>query len=195
MALNSLFIKLADIFDGDLEIEQVARHELRSAAANAKLSEKQDLLRPPFLQVMHQTDAHPICADILKTPFNWAPPETSHDDLYVQHSVFKSHVELLGPDGLAKSNIVRVGFYGMLPNSEYGIRTHPAEEIYIMLAGDCLWKVGNAPYRSLTVSERSHHPSNIRHATKTQANAFMSIYVWYGDLSTEQYKYQGLTDA
>jgi hypothetical protein len=93
---------------------------------------------------------------------------------------------------LIKSDVVRLGLYGMQPNAEYGIRTHPAEEIYVMLAGDCLWMRGEAEYTKATVGERSHHPSYLPHATKTQTNAFMSVYAWIGDLSTEQYAYEGL---
>jgi hypothetical protein len=84
---------------------------------------------------MQQSDAHPLCSDIIEMPFDWCPPETSKSPLYAKHSIFKSHVELVGPVGLVKSESIRLGLYGMLPNSEYGVRTHSAEEIYIMLAG------------------------------------------------------------
>lgn len=94
---------------------------------------------------MQQSYAHPLCGDIIEMPLDWRPPETSKSPLYAKHSIFKSHVELVGPDGLVKSESIRLGLYGMLPNSEYGIRTHPAEEIYIMPAGECFWKRGDAP--------------------------------------------------
>jgi hypothetical protein len=84
---------------------------------------------------MQQSDAHHLCSDIIEMPFDWCPPETSKSPLYAKHSIFKSHVELVGPVGLVKSESIRLGLYGMLPNSEYGVRTHSAEEIYIMLAG------------------------------------------------------------
>ncbi len=195
MELKSLFRRLANLFNGDLKIEKVASQELQSQAPMAMLNDKGDQLAEPYQKVMCQHNAHPICSDILKIPFNWSPPKTSTDKLYQKHSVFKSHVELLGPDGLLKSDVVRLGLYGMLPASEYGIRTHPAEEIYIMLAGDCLWKRGADIYRSLTANERSHHPSYLPHATKTQSNAFMSVYVWIGDLSKDQYSYKGLPES
>ena len=140
---------LADIFIGGLEIEKTARRELYKVS-QADFSLKRSALPTPILSAMQKYDAHPICKDIIKMSFNWCPPETSKNPLYVKHSVFKSHVELVGPDGLVKSEVVRVGLYGMLPNCEYGVRTHPAEEIYIMLAGECFWKRGDASY----VSER-----------------------------------------
>ena len=190
-SLKSFLLSLAEVFDGPLEIERVARQELRNVA-DAAYPPGDCALPTPIIDVMHQPDAHPICKNIMRMSFDWRPPETSADPLYAAHSVFKSHVELLGPDGLVKSEKVRLGLYGMLPNSEYGLRTHPAEEIFVMLAGESYWKRGDAPYVCEGSDGRSHHPSMLPHATKTTDKAFMSVYVWIGDLSTAGYKYAGL---
>ena len=144
VSLKTFLSKLADVFDGDIEIEKTARREL-SEVSRANFGTEQCALPAPMISVMQQSDAHPLCDDIIEMPFDWRPPETSKSPLYAKHSVFKSHVELVGPDGLVKSESVRLGLYGMLPHSEYGVRTHPAEEIYIMLAGECFWKRGDAP--------------------------------------------------
>ena len=194
MALSNLFDELCGILDGKTSIERHAQAELQRARAEAPL--KQDLvtLAPPFLEVMAQDDALPICDLIAKLPFQWAPPKTSSDPLYEEHSHFKAHVELLGPAGLVASSKVRIGLYGMLPHCEYGLRTHPAEETYIMLAGSAFWKVADAAYQRLFPGERSYHPSMVPHATLTGEDAFMSIYVWDGDIATDQYRYFGLPD-
>ena len=148
VSLKSFLLNLANVFDGDIEIEKIARREL-SKVSRANFGAEQCALPAPIISVMQQSDAHPLCSDIIEMPFDWRPPETSNSPLYAKHSIFKSHVELFGPDGLVKSKALRLGLYGMLPNSEYGVRTHPAEEIYIMLAGECYWKRGDAPYLSL----------------------------------------------
>ena len=189
--LKSFLVNLADVFDGDIEIEKTARREL-CKVSQAKFSTKQCPLPAPILSVLQQPDAHPLCGDIIGMPFDWRPPETSNSPLYTKHSIFKSHVELVGPDGLVKSKALRLGLYGMLPNSEYGVRTHPAEEIYIMLAGECYWKRGDAPYCCERSNGRSYHPSLMPHASKTEEQAFMSVYAWIGDLSTDAYEYSGL---
>ena len=191
ISLKSFLLNLADVFDGDIEIEKTARRELRKIS-QANFSTKQCALPAPILSVMQQSDAHPLCGDIVEMPFDWRPPETSKSPLYAKHSIFKSHVELVGPDGLVKSESIRLGLYGMLPNSEYGVRTHPAEEIYIMLAGECFWKRGDAPYCCERPNGRSYHPSMMPHASKTENQSFMSVYVWVGDLSTDAYEYSGL---
>ena len=105
------------------------------------------MIAAPFLEVMAQDSALPVCDLIARLPFQWAPPRTSSYPLYEEHSNFKAHVELLGPTGLLASSKVRIGLYGMLPHCEYGLRTHPAEETYIMLAGSAFWKVANTPYQ------------------------------------------------
>ena len=191
LKLKSFLLHLADVFDGDIEIEKTARQELRKVS-QADFSTKQSALPDSIVSVMQQSDAHPLCGDIIEMPFDWRPPETCKNSLYTKHSIFKSHVELVGPDGLVKSESVRLGLYGMLPNSEYGVRKYPAEEIYIMLAGECFWKRGDAPYSCERSNGRSYHPSFMPHASKTESQAFMSVYAWVGDLSTNAYKYSGL---
>ena len=109
ISLKSFLLNLADVFDGDLEIEKTARRELR-IVSQANFSTKQCALPTPIASVMRQSDAHPICDDINEMPFDWRPPETSRSPLYAKHSIFKSHVELVGPDGLVKSEL-RLGLY------------------------------------------------------------------------------------
>lgn len=149
-------------------------------------------LSEPFVDVMKREDATNVCKEIMEIPFEWRPPETSDDPLYVAHSHTKVHVELLGPDGIIQSKNIRLGLYGILPYSEYGIRTHPADEVFIMLAGEAEWLRGTENYHVKNVGEYSYHPSGMRHATKTNHLAFMSVYIWSGNISTEDYQYQGI---
>ena len=206
---DGLFDGLCDLLCDDHPIERNAKAELRRATPQAgsprnpasRSHAPQDPaprnpapLATPFLDVMSRDSAHPLCQMIGELPFFWAPPTTSPDPLYREHSHFKAHVELLGPTGLVASSRMRIGLYGMLPHSEYGLRTHPAEETYIMLAGSAFWKRADAPYQQLFATERSHHPSMMPHATRTQDDAFMSVYIWDGDISTDQYRYFGLAE-
>ena len=194
MALTTLFDGLCDLLDDESSIERHAKAELQRARADALPAQESTTLAAPFLEVMAQKNAHPLCPLISSLPFHWAPSQTSSEPLYRDHSHFKAHVELLGPNGLAASSKVRIGLYGMLPDCEYGLRTHPAEETYIMLAGSAFWKVADAPYQQLFPCERSHHPSMVPHATRTGEDALMSIYVWDGDIATDEYRYFGLPD-
>ena len=199
MTLATLIEELRDLLCEDYPIERHAGAELRrvlSRLAQTEIVTPQDPtpLPDPILEVMGRDSAHPICRLIGTLPFHWAPPQTSADPLYQEHSHFKAHVELLGPSGLLASSKVRLGLYGMLPHREYGLRTHPAEETYIMLAGSAFWKLADAPYQQRVSGQRSHHPSMMPHATRTGDDGFMSIYIWDGDISTDQYHYFGLPE-
>lgn len=192
MDLKPLFAGLEHVFCGPHAIEANAREALRNAQTAVDLPSDSIPLSQPFLDVMARADAHPICKLITELAFNWVPPKTSADPLYFEHSRSKVHVELLGPDGLIKSDRIRMGLYGMLPNAEYGIRTHPAEEIFIMLAGEVDWKRAEAPYLLHLPGGRSHHSSMMPHASRTREFAFFSVYAWHGDISTNQYVYEGI---
>ena len=195
MSLSELFVALADVFDGPHEIERFAAEMLRTSAGSASLSDLSDTssgLPASVLEEMNRPDAHPVCALIARMPFSWAPPTTSSDPAYIAHSTRKVHVELLGPQGLVPSDQIRLGLYGMLPFADYGLRTHPAEEIFVMLAGTAFWRRGDTAYNPHRSGERSYHPSCLPHATRTGEDAFMSVYVWAGDISTDGYVYTGI---
>ena len=191
MSLEALFLGVADALDGDLEIEQFGRNELIKSAAHAQYDGETSPLDNAFVEIMTEVNAHPVCDLIMKTPLLWLPPQTSTDPKYIADSIKKAHVELLGPGGLVKSDKIRLGLYGMLPDAQYGIRTHPAEEVFVMLAGETDWKRGELDYTPHGPGERSYHPSMMPHAQVTRDKAFMSVYVWAGDISTDNYVYQG----
>ena len=182
MNLRPLFVELESVFSGLEGIESYVRNALQKAQTEVALPSSTAPLPEPLIDVMERIDAHPICKLIAKAPFNWVPPQTSSDPLYAKHSKSKVHIELLGPGGLVNSDEVRLGLYGMMPNAEYGMRTHEAEEVYIMLAGAVDWKLSNAPYKSHFSGDRSYHPSMMPHANRTRELAFMSVYAWHGDL-------------
>jgi len=192
MSLNILFPELAKVFYRENKIESFARFTLQNTTSEKLLSLGGNGLDKSIIKVMKQKNSHPVCKTILGMPFDWTPPKTSQDPLYIQHSIAKAHVELIGPTGLVKSNDIRIGLYGMLPNTEYGVRTHPADELYVMLAGKAYWQIDEKPYRLHCPCERSHHPSMVKHANRTGPDAFMSIYVWCGDVSSKNYVYEGI---
>ena len=195
MPLSALCEALAEVFDGPLEVEQRARAALLEASSRARPPGTTVPLPASVLEVMTARDAHPACQIVAATPLNWVPPQTSADPDYVAHSLRKVHVELVGPDGLAPSNCIRLGLYGMRPHANYGIRTHPAEEVFVMMAGRASWKRGDLPFAQLGPGERSHHPSMMPHATSTGDSAFLSVYAWIGDIRTDGYVYHGITDT
>jgi len=155
MSIKELFLGLAETLDGDLEIEQAGRVALLEAAKAEICITNFKPLPKPYLDVFAEGDAHLVCRLIAEAKFDWSPPTTSDDPKYIADSVAKAHVELVGPDGLVKSDAIR-------------------------------------RYEPLRASARAYHPSMTPHANRTRSHAFMSIYVWYGDVSTKSYVYEGV---
>ena len=194
--LDKLLEELQGTFNSSISIERNAVKALQEAIRQKQfptLSKEAYPLPKPFMDVMARTDALSVCKLIRKARFEWKPPTTSTDPLYIEHSDFKVHVELIGPTGLFFSNTIMLGLYGMLPNSEYGFRTHPAEETFVMLAGNAFWRRGDGQYSLHRPGSRSYHPSQLPHSTQTRELAFMAVYVWDGDISTKEYTYNGIS--
>lgn len=190
---HALIIGLLDVFDGPLEIEAKARKALLELT-DYSITTPSMPLPHSVLQEFAEPNAHPLCALIADLPLPWCPPQTSPDPAYVAHSHGKLHVELLGPSGLIRSDSVRLGLYGYAPNVAYGHRTHPAEEVFIMMAGRADWARGDGGYQELGPGARSHHATMMPHATRSRDRGFMSAYTWVGDLSTDHYAYSGRKD-
>jgi hypothetical protein len=218
LTISALFNELADIFAADVAIETHARAALKSAALKSAALQSAALQSAahqqisghvdrqpapagypappptPLVSIMAAPDALPVCQHLLQLPLDWSPPTTSSDPLFIKHSQPTVHIELVGPGGLVHADDIRIGLYGMTPNATYGIRTHPAEEIYVMLAGSVWWKRGDDDFSQHHPGSRSYHPSMMPHANRTEQRAFLSIYAWQGDISTDQYLYAGVPE-
>ncbi len=193
--LAPLFQALANALDGNLEIELLGRKALLEAADSAFADAT---TCPPvpddIAAVMNAGDAHPVCTTILTSPIPWMIPKTSDTPEYFEVSQKKIIAELVGPNGVVKRDGIRVGVYGISPGVDYGIRSHPAEEIFVLLAGHSDWLSGDErELKEYGPGTRRHHLSMMPHATRTRDSAFMSIYVWTGDVSYENYVYTGGT--
>ena len=80
--IEKLFLELSQVFNGNSEIEKISSQELRAKAKADLTVTEENPLSDDITSVIRADDAHPICSEILKTPFNWVPPETSKSDLY-----------------------------------------------------------------------------------------------------------------
>lgn len=192
-SLENLYITLADALDGELPIEALGRRALLETAPEAFCNEHIPLPKE-IEDVMSASDAHPCCKALASAPLPWVVPVTSNDPDYIAASTRKVLVELVGPDGIVRRNDVRVGVYGIRPGANYGIRTHPAEELFVMVAGKAQWLKGEENYAVRRNGARIHHVSGIPHATRTTDSAFMSIYVWSGDVSFDNFVYSGVPE-
>jgi hypothetical protein len=90
--------------------------------------------------------------------------------------------EILGPTtGSFRSTEARLGFTLIGPRTHYPAHSHPAAELYHLLAGPSIWiKAGAASHKE--PGDFILHPSGVSHAMETDDASLLSIYSWSGDI-------------
>lgn len=89
-------------------------------------------------------------------------------------------VELFGTRGHFVSEDMAGGFLLLGPGVHYPDHHHEAEEIYIPLSDGSLWSKDAQPFLPRWSGEVIHHPSNIRHAMRTEDEPLVALYLWRG---------------
>jgi Dimethlysulfonioproprionate lyase len=89
-------------------------------------------------------------------------------------------VELFGTRGHFESDAMAGGFLLLGPDIHYPDHHHTAEEIYIPLTDGSLWSKDEQPFMPRWAGEIIHHPSNIRHAMRTEDTPLAALYLWRG---------------
>ncbi len=77
-----------------------------------------------------------------------------------------------------------MGLLMLGPDIEYPRHHHPAEEIYIPLAGTAWWRRGDGPWHRVPPGTAIHHPSGMPHATRTGGEPLVALYLWRGEIGT-----------
>lgn len=122
-------------------------------------------------------DAIAAAADDLLWYYGYAP-RPSEKDL----SQGIAFCEILGPTtGSFRSADARLGFTLIGPRMHYPAHSHPAAELYHLLAGPSTWiKAGVASRKE--PGDFILHPSGVSHAMETDEASLLSIYSWSGDI-------------
>ena len=90
--------------------------------------------------------------------------------------------EILGPTtGSFRSADARLGFTLIGPRMHYPAHSHPATELYHLLAGSSTWIKADVASRK-EPGDFILHPSGVSHAMETDEASLLSIYSWSGDI-------------
>ncbi len=89
-------------------------------------------------------------------------------------------VELFGTRGHFDSGDMAGGFLMLGPDIHYPDHHHVAEEIYIPLTAGSLWSKDGGAFQPREAGEIIHHPSDIRHAMRTDGQPLVALYLWRG---------------
>lgn len=102
----------------------------------------------------------------------------------VLHSHFGTY-EFLGQDAPFGTDQMRGFMVYQTPGYHYPMHHHPAEEIYLVLAGEAEFHVEGQDSRILRPGDTQYHDSNQPHALTTHDTPVMAYVLWRGDLNTK----------
>ncbi len=100
------------------------------------------------------------------------------------HSHFGTY-EFLGRDAPFGTDEMRGFMVYQTPGYYYPLHHHPAEELYLVLAGEGEFHVEGEESRILRPGDTAFHASNVSHALTTHDTPVMAYVLWRGDLLTK----------
>lgn len=192
-ALRALADSLASLFAGEARPggDRAADALMRHRDDPLALAPRGSPLAPEIRALCHAREAPEAArlADAASEHLHWF--HAGLEDGAIPEGVARRMLtcELLGPNGTIRSNICRLGLFAQLPGTDYELRSHAAEETFIMLAGQGDWRVEPHDWVTLGPGGISHHPSMIPHASRASGRAFLTAWRWTGDIGVESYQY------
>ncbi|MEM6589232.1 MAG: dimethylsulfonioproprionate lyase family protein [Pseudomonadota bacterium] len=93
--------------------------------------------------------------------------------------------EVLGRDTPLKAHGMRSFLIYQRPDYHYPLHHHPAEEIYLILAGEADFEVDGEQTQHLGPGDTQFHPSNVAHALTTTDRSILAYVLWRGDITTK----------
>lgn len=95
--------------------------------------------------------------------------------------------ELIGPDAPIFNAEIRAGLFWQGSQTDYPIRTHAAEECFVMLAGQGAWARDDGSLDLRGPGEYIFHPSLLPHRSSSDAGSFLAAWRWSGDIGWTSY--------
>jgi len=93
--------------------------------------------------------------------------------------------EVLGRDTPLGVEDMRSFVIYQKPGFHYPMHHHPAEELYLVVAGEGEFHLEGEPSRVLRPGDTAFHPSNVPHALTTTEHPIIAYVLWRGDLGTK----------
>ncbi len=95
-----------------------------------------------------------------------------------------AYAELVGPGGMALSTDAALGLLLIGPDKLYPPHSHPAEEVYLVLAGEAEWQRADEPWQRHPPATFIWHGPNVTHAMRTLEQPLLAFYAWRGEIIT-----------
>lgn len=103
--------------------------------------------------------------------------------------------ECIGPSGTLHSDRTILGLFILGPDTFYPAHAHPAEEFYIVLAGQGDFQNGaTAAFETKRPGDAIFHASEASHAICTGPQALFAVYGWRGAIAAPSWYRDDMTD-
>jgi len=91
--------------------------------------------------------------------------------------------ECIGSVGRFESNAITLGLFVLGPDTLYPAHAHPAEEFYIVVAGEAEFQKGaKSEFVNKRKDDAIFHASDVSHAIRTTSQPMLAVYGWRGQL-------------
>lgn len=94
--------------------------------------------------------------------------------------------ELIGMRGPVKSKKLACGLLMLGPDIEYPVHSHQAQEIYVPLTSQSLWKKGDDIWKYRQEGIPIYHKSWVDHGMRTESAPLLALYLWRGGNLTQK---------
>lgn len=194
-SLTGLFLAIASVLEeGNEPMAQIGAAAMRR---HAPLASPRTSTGPGFGSVflpgLLKPDAHrigPHLHDVFDR-LNWRYSGSENGKIRSSLSEQMLTCELVGPTGVVFEPDCRVGLFAQNAYLDYPERSHPAEELFVMLSGTALWRRSNCDETPKLAGGRIYHQAGERHASRTIAEPIVAIWVWTGDIDFDKYELHG----
>lgn len=99
----------------------------------------------------------------------------------------RAYVEFMGPDGMLKTDEIRLGIYWHDRHTFYPRHRHEAVELYHIVSGTAFWQHVTEDWIPRPPDSFVLHQRNEDHATKTVDQPLLALWSWLGDISFASY--------
>ena len=103
--------------------------------------------------------------------------------------------EIVGVDALLASAKIRSFLVYHPPHLHYPWHHHPAEELYMVIAGEAEFHMKGRRAETLTSGQTSFHHSNVPHALTSHDHPVMAYVVWRDDFDVAPVWIEGTSDT
>ncbi len=194
--LAGFYLAVASVLEeGEEPIAQTAAAAMRKHAPNATASTTASIgiLGVTFLAGLLGPNTHPVAQHLhdVFDRLDWRYSGSENGRIRLELGTQMLTCELIGPTGMVFDPICRVGLFAQNANLDYPERSHPAEELFVMLSGAAMWRLASADEVPKLAGERVHHLSCERHASRTAGDPFIAIWAWTGDIDFDKYELHG----